>query len=34
LAKRDRDATLRALRAAGKTAADIREMACFTAQAQ
>jgi glutamyl-Q tRNA(Asp) synthetase len=33
LAKRDRDVTLRALRAAGKTAAEVREMACFTAEA-
>ena len=29
LAKRDRDMTLRALRAAGKTAAEVREMAFF-----
>ena len=34
LAKRDRDVTLRALRAAGKTAAEVREMARFAAQAQ
>jgi glutamyl-Q tRNA(Asp) synthetase len=30
LAKRDRDVTLRALRAAGKTAAEVREMACLS----
>ena len=32
LAKRDRDVTLRTLRAAGKTAAEVVEMACFAAQ--
>ena len=34
LAKRDRDVTLRALRAAGKTAAEVWGMACFAAQAR
>ena len=33
LAKRDRDVTLRALRAAGRTATEVRAMACFAAQA-
>ena len=32
LAKRDRDVTLRALRAGGKTVAEVRAMACFAAQ--
>jgi glutamyl-Q tRNA(Asp) synthetase len=34
LSKRDRDVTLRALRAAGKTATEVREMTCFAAQAR